>query len=173
MKHIFISLFFACIGLLMGMWDTPNVLLHAVGVCGVFPLAVGMFFLPMIMGSDTRDGWAVKKADREEFRRNIAGEYTSQEYAAYLAQEDANYAANMAGFAKRTEGYDASGKFILWKDVVTDQHGNQHIVREGSYKPGFSVWDTESVKPEPAETLFGEVMDDVRYNTKQLGKGRR
>lgn len=171
MKNIFISVFVGCVGLLMGMWDTQNVMIHAIGVCGLIPLAFGILFLPMIMGSDTRDGWLVKKADREKFRIEVAGDLTKQEEAAYLAREDANYVANMAGFAQHREGYDASGTVLIWKDVVTDQHGHEHVVRGGYHWVGTSPWSTPKVEAEPVEYLESEVLDDVRYNVKQLKRG--
>lgn len=173
MKNTIVSLSFVCVGLLMGLWDTQNVMIHAVGVCGLIPLAFGIFFLPMIMGSDTRDGWIVKKADREKFRIEVAGDLTKQENAAYLAREDANYVANMSGFAQHRDGYDASGTVVIWKDVVTDQHGGEHVVRSGSYFVGTSPWSRPKSKTEPVEYLESEVLDDVRYNVKQLKRGKR
>jgi hypothetical protein len=157
------------VGFAMAMWEGASVLFHAIGLCGLIPIGVLVFLWPAIMGSNHKDGLLITRVDRDQFRRDVAGEYTPAELKDLQAKENANYVANMAAFAHRTEGYDAAGN-IVWQDVVTDQQGNPHVVASGSYASSWDVVD----EPEKPEIVHGEVEEDEpwRYNLNQLHRGK-
>lgn len=171
MRSIVISIVLAGLGLGLAGWEALPLYVHAVGVCGLVPLAVLVFLFPLMTGSSTRDGLLGTRADRESFRRDVAGDYTMQELSQLQAQEDANYVEHMRAFAQRTESYDSNGH-IVWRDVVTDQHGNSHVTASGVYNPGYSMFDIPAVDEKP-EIILGEAVEEhpFRYYTGQLKGG--